>query len=78
MYKEPAYKTEARATYHRDGTISYFDIISQVWARDYAFEIAGSWDKMQSFRDEERTRVRSMAKRYTKDHHRAWEASECI
>jgi len=61
--KTPKWKPEGKPTYHRDGSVSYFDIRSQGWERRNARKIAASGEAMDSFSDHERSRVLKVAAR---------------
>ena len=58
----PTWKPDAQPTYHRDGSVSYWDVYLQQWARRPAQDIS---DEVQASQDEVfRRRVRRMAGRY--------------
>ena len=58
----PNWKPDAAPTYHRDGTVSYWDVYLQQWARQPAHEIR---DEVQASQcDVFRRRVASMAIQY--------------
>lgn len=46
-------------TYHRDGTVTYWNVYTQTWCRDDAGEIHD--DILASMNDRERTRILRMA-----------------
>lgn len=55
-----SYKT----TYHRDGTITYWDVYEQVWHRASSADISDRI--MASFSHEEREKIERHAKSYAK------------
>ena len=67
----PKIKEQCRPTYHRDGTVSYWDVYLQQWARRPAQEVT---EAVQASHDDVfRRRVANMAAQY----HRAC-AERCI
>ena len=58
----PNWKSDSQPTYHRDGTVSYWDVFLQQWARRPAQEVT---DAVQASQDDVfRRRVANMAAQY--------------
>ncbi|HEV2452760.1 MAG TPA: hypothetical protein VGY98_00770 [Verrucomicrobiae bacterium] len=60
---KPTIKARVQNTYHRDGTVSYFNVFNQSWERKAATGI--SHNVLASFKPEERLRVQSLATGHT-------------
>lgn len=57
-YKKPTIKSNLACTFHRDGTVSYWDIYKQQWDRMNASSIRSS--VLSSLNDNERARINKM------------------
>jgi len=56
---EPTIKPHGALTYHRDGTVSYWDVYRQVWRRRPLRLVVVDREIMTSFSEEERDRLRN-------------------
>jgi hypothetical protein len=52
-----------KTTYHRDGTVTVWDVYQQVWRRRPALAIRDDHAVMASLNDRERARITTMADR---------------
>ena len=61
----PKWKPDAQPTYHRDGSVSYWDVFLQQWARRPAQDIGDEAQASQG--DVFRRRVENMTLRYHRE-----------
>ena len=61
MTRQPTIKADNANTYHRDGTVSYWDVYRQTWDRWPAAAIDD--DVLATMTDTERKRIARMASR---------------
>ena len=60
MSYKPTIKSDGANTYHGDGTVSYWDVMSQQWGRTQADCIGHNI--LATMNDDERSKIKIMAK----------------